>query len=145
MQCFRLSSAYSWVCACLPSSAKHIVRKDIAVSAAILVLYSLNRFLIKPLAPNNLLGYLLRCHVNDYLGGILFPVYTNILISVFLDTGKRMVHLLQFVFVGAVCAAFWEGIAPMVLSYSTADILDCIAYIFGSLTCWYLYRRMAEQ
>lgn len=144
MQCFRLSWAYSWACACLQSSVKRIARGDIAVSVAVLVLYSLNRFLIKPIAPDNVLGYLLRCHVNDYLGGVLFPVYTNILISVFLDTGKRMVRLAQFVSVGVVCAVFWEGIAPLVLSYSTADILDCIAYIFGSLTCWHLYRTMAK-
>lgn len=40
-----------------------------------------------------------------------------------------------------VCSLCWEGIAPTILSYSTADWRDCIAYLLGMLTYWALFKK----
>ncbi len=131
-------------CACSPSLAKNSIRKDLWISAFVMALYCTNRFLLKPSAPDNLLGYLIRCHVNDYLGGILFLAYTNILIGTYLDAGKRIVTIIPTILVGAVCSLCWEGLAPMLLSYSTADILDCVAYLLGSITYWVINKMLRD-
>lgn len=115
------------------------------MASLVLVLYGANRFLLKPVVGNSLWGYLVKCHVNDYLGGILFLAYTNLLISRFLEPSRRIVRVVPTILVGVVCALCWEGIAPMLLPYSTADILDGIAYILGSLTYWCINRTVKER
>lgn len=145
MRCFRLSWVCSWDCACLRSSAKKWLYRDFAVALAILVVYAVNRFLLKPVMPNHAIGYFLKCHFNDFLGGILFPIYVNILIGIYLGKENQMAHVMEFVCLGILCALFWEAIAPILLPYSTADILDCIAYLAGSITCWKLYKYMDSK
>ncbi len=48
------------------------------------VLFEANELLIKPWysSPDgDLVGYLLQCHANDFLGGTAFLAYTNLLID----------------------------------------------------------------
>ena len=111
----------------------------------ILAFYCLNRFVIKPTVTDTLLGIFVRCHLNDYLGGILFPIYINIWIDLFGDLKHRITALLPSLLVGILCSVFWEGIAPFFLSYSTADWLDCIAYIAGSFTYWCISGVLERQ
>ena len=114
--------------------------KNKIVGIIVIVVYTLNRFVFKSIAGDNIIGNIIKYHLNDFLGAVLILVYTNLLISL---TGKEeyMINtLLKCVILGAVACVFWEGLAPMVLSYSTADVLDCIAIMLGSLLYWVIIR-----
>ena len=87
------------------------------------------------------LGYLLRCHVNDWLGGIAFAAYLNLILSLSRWPEKRLRRPGQFAVAGLLCGLFWEGIAPLFLPGSTADLLDVAAYVLGMLTYWMLWGR----
>ena len=91
------------------------------------------------------LGYLLRCHFNDYLGGIAFAAYLNLVISLSRWPHRRLRHPLQFVAAGLLCALVWEGITPLFLPSSTGDWLDAVAYVLGMLTYWLLCARRSER
>lgn len=126
----------SWGCPYSHSLDNKAVKWNGKVSAVVLILYSINRFLWKPIAPDNFFGYLCRCHLNDYLGAIVFMAYTNILISLFMDPKKQIVRLLPTLLMGVLCAFWWEWLAPKFLIYSTADFGDAVAYLLGSATYW---------
>ncbi len=64
------------------------------------------------------------------LGTVLFSAYWNLLL---LWKGFRPWRRLgQLLLIGCLCAAVWEGVMPLLLPYSTADWLDCIAYLCGA-------------
>lgn len=92
-----------------------------------------------------LLGYLLRCHFNDYLGGIAFAAYLNLVISFSRWPHLRLHTPLQFAAAGLLCGLVWEGITPLFLSSSTGDWLDVAAYVLGMLTYWLLWARREEK
>lgn len=82
------------------------------------------------------LKLILRNHLNDYLGAVVFAAYFNLLLS--LAGRPRVERLPFFLALGLLCSAAWELLAPLVLTYSTADWIDCIAYFLGFLTYWLL-------
>lgn len=84
------------------------------------------------------LGPVFRFHFNDYLGAIVFMAYLNLLLL----AGKRSVcvHFPALLFWACVLSIAWEGLAPLVLPYSTADWLDCLAYFLGVTTYWLSWR-----
>lgn len=105
-----------------------------------LFLYSINRFLVKPYCnpESGIISGFLCNHANDYLGGFLFCAYLHILLIL---GGEKRIHLSSFfdyLFLGILCAIAWEGIAPIFLVYSTADWLDCIAYICGTISYYFI-------
>ena len=108
------------------------------------VLYAVNQQ-IKYEVTVPLLGYLLRCHFNDYLGGIAFAAYLNLVISFSRWPHLRLHTPLQFAAAGLLCGLVWEGITPLFLSSSTGDWLDVAAYVLGMLTYWLLWARREEK
>lgn len=115
-------------------------RGDLICIGVSLALYAVNQQ-IKYQVEVPLVGDLLRCHFNDYLGGLAFAAYLNLILSFSRWPEKRLKKPVGFVAVGALCGLFWEGVAPLVLPNSTGDPLDVIAYILGMLTYWWLWGR----
>lgn len=105
-----------------------------------LALYAVNQQ-IKYRVEAPVLGYLLRCHFNDCLGGLAFGAYLNLILSLSRWPEKRLSHPAGFVVVGVLCSLFWEGVAPLFLPNSTGDPLDGVAYILGMLLYWWLWGR----
>lgn len=114
-------------------------RVDLAFFGAPFLLYALNQQ-IKYQVETPVLGYLLRCHFNDYLGGIAFAAYLNLVISFSKWPERRLKKPLHFVAAGILCGLFWEWITPMFLPNSTGDWLDVVAYVLGMLTYFILSR-----
>jgi len=115
---------------------KRTNNKDIAVLLLSLALYCSNRFILKPLSQQGIIGNILRNHFNDYLGAIVFLAYTNILVVCAGYPAKRINSFIPILCLGLLCAIVWEGLLPLILPYSTADFLDCIAYLLGAITYW---------
>ena len=102
-----------------------------------LLFYAANRFSRLFTSIPHLASFF-RFHFNDYLGAIVFIAYLNLL----LVAGKRSVCVrfpLLLIWAG-VLSLMWEGVAPLILPYSTADWLDCLAYFLGVTTYWLLWR-----
>ena len=120
-------------------------RVDLAFFAAPFVFYAINQQ-IKYQVETPLLGYFLRCHCNDYLGGVAFAAYLNLVISLSRWPERRLCKPLQFILAGLLCGLAWEGIAPLVLPDSTGDWLDVATYVLGMLTyCLLLARRASAE
>lgn len=86
-------------------------------------------------------------HLNDLCGGVLFPAYVNLVVNTVrgeavITTYRRAILL------GVGCSLVWEVLAPIFLSNSTADPLDAIAYVTGTLAytaCYRLTKRRQRK
>lgn len=105
-----------------------------------LTLYAVNQR-VKMRIDWPVVGYLLRCHVNDYLGGIAFAAYLNLILSLSRWPERQLRRLWQFLAAGVLCGLFWEWIAPRFLPNSVGDPWDVAAYVLGMLTYWLLWAR----
>lgn len=84
------------------------------------------------------IGYLCRCHLNDFLCGGVFLSYINILM---IFCKKKPCHDLWFsVLVSLAAAVFWEYAAPLFLPYSVSDFYDVIAYVLGAIFYFLLFQ-----
>lgn len=113
-------------------------KKNLLIIAISLAFYCVNRFsnLLKSVS---CVGFIFRNHFNDYLGGIVFISYVNLLMV--RGERKTFTTFPWMLCWSGVCSLCWEGIAPTILSYSTADWRDCIAYLLGMLTYWALFKK----
>lgn len=113
----------------------HRLNKNAKYGIVALAIYTFNRFFLKKL---NIafIGYVLKNHFNDFLGGFLFCCYVNYILYI---SNRKMitkfVPLLIFMFFVSLC---WEFVFPKFLSYSTSDILDVLAYMLGTITYYFL-------
>lgn len=98
-----------------------------------LVIYFINR-LTNDLYYVSHLSYVLRYHFNDYLAGIVFLAYLNIILSVSQYDYIRILKWSQIIFIGIIIGIFWEYITPIYKTDSTSDIIDVICYIFGAVS-----------
>ena len=115
---------------------------DLPIVAVALVLYCINRFTTH-LSSLAWAGPFFRFHFNDYLGAIVFACYVNILLAV--CRRPKLTRLLPLMALGGLCSLCWEGLAPLVLTYSTGDWLDCAAYLLGCMTYWGLIQTFKRQ
>ena len=111
-------------------------KKDLLFFIVPLILFQMNEW-IKADVQIPVLGYLLRCHFNDYLGGISFAGYLNFILSISNWTSFQMTKLWHFITAGLVCGFCWELITPLFIQSSTGDVLDVAAYLLGMLTYWF--------
>lgn len=101
----------------------------------IMLFYSLNRFYLKNLF-DGWFGYILKCHFNDFLCGILFIAYSNI----FLLTRNKSITKLPIIIPYTFSAGLvWEFVAPYLRQDSTSDWIDVGCYILGGITYWIIY------
>ena len=115
-------------------------RGDLLLVLGPLALYALNQQ-VKTRVTVRVLGYLLRCHANDYLGGIAFAAYLNLILSLSRWPEKRLRRPGELVVLGLLCGLCWECIAPLFLPDSVGDPLDVVAYVLGTLSYWLLWGR----
>ena len=113
------------------------VRLDNGVAIAALCAYACNRYLVSFdfFLPYEIAHY----HFGDFCGGVVFPAYVNWLTR--LVIGKDVITTFpRELLCGLVCAFAWEVAAPAVLSFSTGDPLDVIAYLLGFLVHCVVYK-----
>lgn len=111
-------------------------KKDLMFFIVPLILFQVNE-LIKADVQIPVLGYVLRCHFNDYLGGISFAAYLNFILSLSNWTSFQLTKIQHFLIAGLLCGICWELITPLFIQSSTGDFWDVIAYILGMLTYWF--------
>ena len=114
------------------------MKKDIKIIAVAFIIYIVNR-LCKGYINIPVIGYFCKCHLNDYLGGVIFPSYVNILL---IRTHRNPIT--NYLFIGIMmlcCGIIWEYIFPYLFDYSTSDILDVISYVLGGITYCFLIRK----
>ena len=105
------------------------LRGEIKFMVPAMCVYTLNR-IFKNSIDIPVLGYLCKCHLNDFLGGGVFLCYTNMLL---IFCKKKPSHSPKFVFAMSLLASLcWEYIAPLLLTYSVSDLYDVIAYVSGA-------------
>lgn len=115
-------------------------RKDLYFFIWPLCVYLLNE-VIKSKISTPILGYFLRCHFNDLLGGISFAAYVNFILSFSNWTTFRFVKLVHLIIQGVCCGIVWEWITPLFINTSTGDFGDVVAYVVGMIIYWFLVVR----
>ena len=107
-----------------------------------MLVYILNR-LIKDSITLPIIGYLCRCHLNDFIGGGVFLAYVNILLII---SKRKPSHTLRFALIISLLASIcWEYIAPLCLWYSTSDFWDVVSYMLGALFYFSIIKINAKE
>lgn len=104
---------------------------DVSVVVVVLMMYTANTFYWKP----NCDSAFVHGYLNDLLAMPLIVAYTNVLIRWVGRCSAPLVTPLAIGGLTAFCVVVWEGLTPLLLPTSTADLIDVIAYCLGS--CFY--------
>lgn len=113
------------------------IRTNLLIFAVFFPVYLINRF-FKSYIDIPVLGYICNCHLNDFIGGIVFCIYLNMIL---IFSRKRPVASFPLlIFIMLPVALLWEYFFPLILPYSTSDFLDVIAYLLGTATYYILIR-----
>ena len=121
---------------------------DIAILVLCAAAFYTNSFVVVPhllsIGTESIPAYLFQCHFNDFLGGMAFLAYANLLISLVRPEArfKKLTSMLVFIFL---CGLFWEYVAPLFISGSVSDPLDLIAYIAGAFTYWLIFKLTSKN
>lgn len=115
------------------------------VSFGVLLLYSLNRFYLKKAVNVPIITYLLKCHFNDWLGGILIIAYINGILNLSRYRGHQIATLKAAILTTILCGIVWEYITPYLFHRGTSDIYDVIAYVIGGMTYILLYHTVINK
>lgn len=107
-------------------------KRNIYIVILVLVIYTANKTFIS-IYPDNFVKTFISCYLNDILCGVLFPAYCNVLLE---RKYKCFKSLLVIEIILFLCGIFWEGIAPLFISYSVGDPIDIIAYMIGGFVYW---------
>ena len=106
-----------------------------------MLLYVINRFYLKHL-DIPYIGYLLKNHFNDFIGGFVFPSYLNLVLVL---SGRNPILKFTSLFGIMLCVSLlWEYVFPLFLSYSTSDILDVLAYMLGTILYYFVMKKSNE-
>lgn len=103
---------------------------EIKILMITMTLYLLNR-VCKSYINIPFIGYICRCHLNDFFGGIVFMAYINLLL--FNYKKIRIANLLHTILIMIICGILWEYFFPLFLPYSISDFYDVIAYVVGGI------------
>ena len=115
-------------------------RGDLLLVLGPLALYALNQQ-VKTRVTVRVLGDLLRCHANDYLGGIAFAAYLNLILSLSRVAGEAAQAPRRACSPGPVVRPVLGVYCPLFLPDSVGDPLDVVAYVLGTLSYWLLWGR----
>ena len=113
------------------------MKRNIYIIIFSLTVYTFNR-IFKSYIDIPIIGCLCRCHLNDYIGGIVFPAYVNILL--YRAKYKQIKNYMVIAFIMLLCGIIWEYIFPYLFSYSVSDIFDVLAYMLGGVTYCFIFR-----
>lgn len=104
----------------------------------VVILYYSNNYVFKNYTTGNL-NYIFKNHFNDFLGGILFMSYLNII----LYTNKILIkNYLLSIFIMFLAGLFWEFGAIYLKPTLTSDWIDVFCYIFGGIIYIFLIRHI---
>lgn len=90
------------------------------------------------------LSYLFKCYVNDFLGGMAFLAYVNLILSYYKKEPRRIGSISQVLLLACLCSFFWEVITPL-FKTSTADWWDFVAYTLGALSYWFIDKAICHN
>ena len=107
--------------------------KDGYILSATFLVYLVNRFCLKESIDIPILRYILRCHFNDFLAGILFLAYINLLLSFSKFSQIRIQSISAVTFIMCLCGIAWEYVLPLLHGRGTCDPWDIGAYICGGI------------
>lgn len=113
---------------------------DISKIVCVLFLYALNRFYLKNVIVIPAISYILKCHFNDFLGGIFIIAYINLILEHSNYRHYRVDTVSMAVTITIICGIFWEYVAPFFLHQGVSDVYDVIAYVLGGITYLLLWR-----
>lgn len=119
------------------------IKRNIILFLFFFLIYLFNRF-CQPYSNIKFIDYILRCHFNDFIGGIVFCIYTN-MILIFSKRKKPIFNLFILLSYMSIVALIWEFIFPIILSYSTSDPLDVLAYLLGTITYYLLTKKYYKK
>ena len=114
------------------------IKRHIFVLIVAMLLYIINRFILKN-QELPYIDYLLKNHFGDYIGGIVFCIYLNLILFI----GKRKpINKFGILFtIMLFISILWEYFFPLFLKYSVSDPLDIIAYMLGTITYYLLFYK----
>ena len=107
---------------------------DISKIVCVLFLYALNRFYLKNVVVIPAISYILKCHFNDFLGGIFIIAYINLILEHSKYRHYRVDTVSKAVTITLICGIFWECVAPFFVHQGVSDVYDVIAYVLGGIT-----------
>lgn len=112
-------------------------RFDAIALLTALLLFVLNEHIVKPCiwsaSPDADFTFIELVQVgyfNDFLGGLAFLAYTNLLIDL-VRSRYRIQRLFIAISYIAACGLFWEYVAPLFVPNSVSDPWDVLAYCLG--------------
>ncbi|MFD0703711.1 hypothetical protein [Slackia equolifaciens] len=125
---------------------------DACLFVAALALFAVNEHLIKPAvlgaasasgslaeggsaAGFSFAELIILGHFNDFLGGLAFMAYTNLLISLVEPRFRIRNPFIGVAYIFC-CGLFWEYAAPLFVPDSVSDPWDVLAYSLGSVAYW---------
>ena len=106
------------------------IKTNLIILSIFFPVYLINRF-IKTYIDLPVLGYLCNCHLNDFIGGVVFCIYLNMLLL--LSKRKPITSFPLIALIMIAVSLLWEYFFPLFLPYSTSDILDVLAYMLGTV------------
>lgn len=105
---------------------------NLILMVIVFILYFFNNIILKKYT-NGLIQYFFICYFNDLICPLLFFSYSNILL---ISVNKELKSLKWIMLMGLCSGLIWELFAPIIKSSSVTDIVDLIAYLFGTFLYW---------
>ena len=116
-------------CYCIRHRIRSYFTLNLVIVDSILFLLSITGYLLNRFWFSSYRLLFLINHFNDFLAGILFPAYVNILLAF---CGKRMKGWLIPLIVILIVGLFWEYVTPL-YHQCVSDPKDILAYVSGTL------------
>lgn len=113
-------------------------KRNAYASMVLFSLYIVNRFL-KPYVAIPIAGYFFKNYFNDLIGGFLFCSYVNTVLI--MNHKKPIVSGIRLLLLMIPVALSWEYVFPLILTYSTSDLIDVFMYLLGTILYYLLICR----
>lgn len=115
---------------------------EVKILIITMLLYLVNR-VTKSFINIPFIGYICRCYLDDFYGGIVFMAYINLLFLSYKQI--RVTKLIHTIFIMILCGVLWEYLFPLFLSYSTSDFFDVIVYILGGIVYQLIFYTITKK
>jgi hypothetical protein len=112
--------------------------KNIIVFLIFFFLYIINR-IFKKYITIPIIGYICKNYLNDFIGGLIFCIYVNMILVI--AKKKPISNICLLILFMLFVSIIWEFVFPIFLSYSTSDIYDVVAYILGTFIYYLIFRK----
>ena len=111
---------------------------NLVIILGVLSLYFLNNSYFKSHTAG-IVRYIMICHFNDYLCGVLFLAYSNIFLA---TRNLKLRKIFPIILYSLFSGVFWEYVTPLYRKKSVSDWLDVFAYVLGGITYWFIVRMI---